>query len=711
MKNFLVILLQHLIAIFCIHVANCVPSSAKVQTVYSWKHFEFDHLPHSEYSYVDGFHYYNRSSIYPTAISYHQPSGCFFLPIPRRAPGVPATIAYFNINEYHNTYAPHLRAFPTYEDNYAPGWFGVNDINDRDYQGNIHADEADYEGEGINRTKKKKKKKKPKPPHHGVEEEIYEKPNNGGNYVVLVPAEVITMLKPKPPYKPPPYEPEYQPDYDGSYKPPYKPKPPYRPPYEPDYNPDYDSSYKPPYKPNRPPYEPDYESNYKPKPPYKPPNYEPDYNPDYESNYKPKPPYKPPNYETDYDSSYKPKPPYKPPNYEPDYKPDYDTSYKPKPPYKPPNSEPDYESSYKPKPPYKPPYSEPDYNRPDHESSYKPPYKPPNYEPINKPDYESSYKPKPPNYPVERPSRRAYHFTSIYYTTMNLKCSRLFFVDSGMLQYPKGNVFKHKPIIWAFDIYGCDQESLDQPPALKVIIPDRVYKSAAGFAAFSVDVYGNCNEFAIYMANTRDNTIIVYDNVKQDFWYFKHETFKPGSERSYLQYGLPTQDPYNLGILSIALGRETRYSYRDVFYAPGSSYGLFKTSTKILKDKYLAPGSPTSSDFSFIGYRGPNNGAIIGYDDATEVLFSVHLMTNKLTCWNTNAPLSERNVVTLFSDLQYGVDFLIDSERNLWFMLLDANSETIGNQELIYGAFYRLYRVPLDYIIKGTACDSRRVLL
>uniref|UniRef100_A0A1B0CBH6 Major royal jelly protein n=2 Tax=Lutzomyia longipalpis TaxID=7200 RepID=A0A1B0CBH6_LUTLO len=444
MKGLVVVLPLVLGAFFCFQVIQ----SVHVDTVYSWSPFVFENLPHKEQALVDGHHqYYNSCSILPYGLSYNRPKECIFFAIPRRAHGIPATVAFFNRNQYPHDKSPPLCGFPTYVHNYVPGWFGVNDLPGDDYKYSIY-----------------------------------------------------------------------------------------------------------------------------------------------------------------------------------------------------------------------------------------------------------------PGYTKTTPYRKSHHFVSVVYTVKSADCVRLYFVDTGTLEYPEGNICVRPPVLWGFSIDGCSEHEFDKPPAFKVSVPENVYKDPTGFGAFDVDTYGNCEEFAIYLPNYKDNKIVVYDNVKKSFWYFQHKTFNPLAEAGYLNgYNAP-HDHLNLGVLSVIVGPEQK-GYCDVYYAPGSSCGLFKTSSKALRDYSQAPGSPTSPAFNFLGYRSPDHGSMLLYDSKTNVVFSDYWLSNSLTCWNVNKPLDEHHVVTLYNDLKYGADLSLDPDRNLWFLLLATNANPISERHCVHEYLYQLYKVNVDQLIHGTACD------
>ncbi|XP_055680081.1 uncharacterized protein LOC129788096 [Lutzomyia longipalpis] len=570
-----------LFTIVCFKCANSIPTSSKVQILYSWKPFVYEDLPHSEYSKVDGNNYYISKNVLPTSVSYHDKTGCLILPIQRLHPGIPATINYINLNGVQKGSSPPLRGLPTYVDNYLPGWFGVNDLREDDYKYNIYPSDSKVKRqahkEDANFNEDKREEQEYLDENQEKKSEEIKNSNDG--------------------------EKKYQ-----------------------------DKIIK----------EGDDEEN-------KEVNEEEDeVRKKHGSHYKPSH-----NHGHYHGGSY--------------------VFHVPPSPIKTTTTT---TTTTTPAPTYKP--------------SYKPPYKPP---------------PSPP----KNPTRDVYHFVSVYFTDTDSDCDRLTFVDHGTLLYPDNEIFIRPPIIWAFDIYECSDEGFGYPPALKVTIPDNVVERPAGFCAFTVDNYNSCNEFAVYIANCFDNRIVVYDNVKRSFWYFAHDTFKPGAERSLYPGPLPPEDSYNFGIMSITGGAHLGNSYKEIYYSPGSSYGVFRTTTKVLRDKSLAPGSPTSPYFAFLGYGGIDSESIASFDSDSNVLFFIHLLSNTLQCWNINAPLVEGNVVTLFSDLEYGVDMLIDDNRNIQFLLYYGHGVPYWEADIPSNALYRLYSASIDDLIKGTACDPKYV--
>ncbi|XP_055698096.1 L-dopachrome tautomerase yellow-f2-like [Phlebotomus papatasi] len=561
--------------------------------------------PAVSYSNAGGYNYYNSSNIIVTAFSHDYKTGCMFFALPRRSPGVPATVAFFNSRDFNRNDSPHLRAFPTYEDNYVPGWFGVNDLRKDDYKYDIYPDSRIVK-RNVDFDSK--------------DEETYD-------LGVKIPQYGVEYYRPS-------FD-DYTPDFSYG-----------------DYNPSLNYTF-------------DTETE--------------DEDDDTRTNMR---------------------------------KPSYGTEY-----YKPPSGhfKPSYQHvSQIVRPIYVPTRPIIISTTTESTTSTTKRTRPTTTTATTKRTWPTTTtkRPRPTTPPTTKPTtqsprRSSYHFISVYNSNFIDHCSRLFFLDMGFIEYIEGNIFIRRPALWAFDVDGCDERSFDQLPVLKVTLPDYVVNDASGLYDMVVDVYGTCNEFAVYIASTKDNRLIVFDSVKRSFWYFKHETFKPGAERPYLLDFIPPPDPFNFGLLGLALGSTTKYTYRNVFYAPGSSLGLFKTSTEVLRDKFKAPGNPTSSDFSYIGYRGQESQLNMVYDEKNKVLFFIHLLTNSVKCWNTNTHLKEGNVVTLFTGLQYGMYIDIDGERNLWFLMLNADILLGGNNPILSNVFYGLYRVSVDDIIRGTACNYK----
>ncbi|XP_055680078.1 uncharacterized protein LOC129788094 [Lutzomyia longipalpis] len=647
-----------------IGITNSIPATGQVKVLYSWSPFTYADLPHSEYSQVDGYNYYIPKYNLPTAVSLHIKTGCMFMPILRSNPGIPATVTWFNSNDYPKGSSPVLRGFPTYEDNYVPGWFGVNTLENDDYLHNIYpgydgrsADTVEGEEEKVvDKVKREDEPAKEEAKKEEILKEEKEKAEESKDKKEEI-AEEKRDEKPevKPEEKPEEKFEEKRDDKEAEKQDEIVNEEGKKEEIADEDEEDEEARKK--HKPGGSHYNKPGGSHYN-KPGSSHHNKGPNV------VYVPVPVPAPAPVPVPV-----PAPPATKPPYKPVYKPDYEY-------------EPEYKPTYKPKPTY--------------------PTKP-TYQPTYQPTYKPTYK------PTKAPSRDLYHFVAVYYTNMDNQCDRLFFVDYGVQRQFGRVIYTRRPVLWAFPINECSAKGLNQPPVLKVTIPDKVFNDPTGFSTAAIDIYGGCNEFAVYIANCYDNTIIVYDNVKRYFWYYQSETFQPGAERSLYTGSLPPQDSYNFGVMGLALGATTSYTYKDLYYAPGSSYGVFKTTTDVIRNKYGAPGDPSSSAFSFLGYGGIENQSIMLFDDQTEVLFFIHLLSNTLQCWNTNAPLEDGNVVTLFSDLEFGVDMLLDGDRNLRFLLYNGDGLMLFDQGRTTNPFYQLYYVNIDYVIKGTACDPSNV--
>uniref|UniRef100_A0A1L8DNB3 Putative yellow-related salivary protein n=1 Tax=Nyssomyia neivai TaxID=330878 RepID=A0A1L8DNB3_9DIPT len=267
-------------------------------------------------------------------------------------------------------------------------------------------------------------------------------------------------------------------------------------------------------------------------------------------------------------------------------------------------------------------------------------------------------------YTKTTPYFKSHHFVSAAYLVANYKCQVLYILDTGTLEYPEGNICVRPPILWGFSIDGCSEHEFDKPAALKVTIPAHLVKDPTGFGQVELDNYGNCEEFALYLANYKDCKFVVYDNVKRSFWTFDYNAYNPlaGTPFNY-----QVREPYNTGVVSL------------------------------------------TATFQFVDHYSKDKGAVLFYDHYTKVLFSVYWFDCKVTCWHTKNPLDDKHVVTLYSDLKYGADLTIDSDRNIWFLLLDTNANPIVYRHDVHEYKAQLYTANVDNLIHGTACDPKYI--
>lgn len=305
------------------------------------------------------------------------------------------------------------------------------------------------------------------------------------------------------------------------------------------------------------------------------------------------------------------------------------------------------------------------------------------------------------------------------------KCGRLWIIDTGILEYPAGDVIVKGPELWVFDVK-------DGPRTAKLIrqypFPADVIQDGSGLSGLTVDIVnGNCEDTFIYIANQMDDRIVVYDFYKDKSWFFENYSFRgDAAESDFTFQGYELQ--FKAGVSSITLGpiEEGPGGFRRVYYLAGSSTGQYSVSTRELRN---VENSPEIIEELLEGYRGKDSQSMVHViDEDTGVMFYAETQTGRVRCWNTEKPLRPENLGTIFESkgFIYGSHlsvslvemlknkgflilffFQIDFQGTLWFM---SNNFPLFKADLNDSSQYniQLYRASAKEIIKGTVCESSR---
>ncbi|XP_059611737.1 L-dopachrome tautomerase yellow-f2-like [Phlebotomus argentipes] len=95
------------LAIFILHLTTCWAGDAQPE-VFSWKALEWTDVETT--GTVGGYPFYSASGNHPSGVAYHAKSGAMIVTIPRRQPGIPATIGAFCVKDWKKGSSP--KAFP-----------------------------------------------------------------------------------------------------------------------------------------------------------------------------------------------------------------------------------------------------------------------------------------------------------------------------------------------------------------------------------------------------------------------------------------------------------------------------------------------------------------------------------------------------------------------------------------------------------------------
>lgn len=299
--------------------------------------------------------------------------------------------------------------------------------------------------------------------------------------------------------------------------------------------------------------------------------------------------------------------------------------------------------------------------------------------------------------------RKPYHFISVAKIHFD-ECGRLWFLDCGTaFEGSNREQFFRRPILWSFRLAVTEDRRLTNRLFLRYELTTNITHN--GITDFAVDIHGDtCDEFHVYMANSMDNNIIVYNHDKNEDYPVTDEAMMPVKSDTGHTF-LGQEYPHTGGVASLSLGelKERRHSYRDVYFTLASGSGHYVINSKALKKR------PSNKNIQMLGYRGCKSNTLNhAYDSLSKVMFYVHPETKSVRCWNTNQRLTPDNVGTVFVDdqLSTGWSIKIDHMANLWFISNDFNYFT--NEQLTSAGHdpLNVYRGKVKDVINGTVCAN-----
>lgn len=296
--------------------------------------------------------------------------------------------------------------------------------------------------------------------------------------------------------------------------------------------------------------------------------------------------------------------------------------------------------------------------------------------------------------------KRPYNFISVHRPYFD-SCGRLWFIDSGSLEYSEKPVFYKKPTLWAFEVRRDKSGELESRPYLKYELKDSSYD---GLRSLVVDIHGNCDFYHVYMPNQVDNQIVVYSSRRNSHWFFDHAVLKP----------VTTEEPLlkdGQGVSSLALGQRDRAGFRDVFVTIQSSLAQYKVSSRLLRDSSSSPDDFHFLRFEVLGYKPTGEySTASAFDYKTNTLFLSTFPETTFNCWNTRKFLNPDSVGKLFTNPLplNGKDVQVDREGNVRF--LTNNKESFSSDVALNadGTNFEVYQFDIKDLIKGTICDPSK---
>uniref|UniRef100_A0A182S4V5 Yellow protein n=1 Tax=Anopheles funestus TaxID=62324 RepID=A0A182S4V5_ANOFN len=311
-----------------------------------------------------------------------------------------------------------------------------------------------------------------------------------------------------------------------------------------------------------------------------------------------------------------------------------------------------------------------------------------------------------PTYPINElqpqyaPDLR--RLVSVYRTRVDA-CERLWFVDTGMLEYPDNRQQIQRPQVWIIDL---KRDQLVQ----RYTIPESIVREGVGMASITVDVEPtDCEGAYAYIPDLTANAIHVYSLRDNDMWSFNHSSF--AYDRNRATFNVAGQRfEWDDGVFSITIGQnDTIARSKLVYYHPMVSTTEFGTFTSILQNKLIAQSGFYDGLFEALGERGANTQSTMHhYDPRTGVMFYAEVNRNSIGCWNTNQIFDAGNHAVVHLDnreLVYPTDLTSDSDGMLW--VLTNNLPTWIYSRLNESDYnFRLWRQDPTVAIRGTKCDN-----
>ncbi|EDW97174.1 L-dopachrome tautomerase yellow-f2 [Drosophila yakuba] len=305
-----------------------------------------------------------------------------------------------------------------------------------------------------------------------------------------------------------------------------------------------------------------------------------------------------------------------------------------------------------------------------------------------------------PNFGLNQFNASAENLVSVYRTSVDA-CQRLWFIDTGMLEYPNNRQQIRRPSIWVVDL------ATDQV-LNRFDIPESIAETGRGLASITVDVKaGQCGDAYAYIPDLVYRRLYVYHLRNDRIWSFEHNYFNFDPLSGDLSIGGQTFR-WDDGIFSITLGAQRPDGSRHVYFHPMASTNEFVVSNRVLQQESNAARSDHGNDFRVLGNRGPSTQSTMhAYDPGTGVVFFDEIQRNGVGCWKTSKPISAENYGSVDSnamDMIYPSDLSIDEDGTIWVM---SNSMPI----FIYSTLdtdvynFRIWKQKASLARRGTVCE------
>lgn len=178
---------------------------------------------------------------------------------------------------------------------------------------------------------------------------------------------------------------------------------------------------------------------------------------------------------------------------------------------------------------------------------------------------------------------------SVYRSRVD-ECNRLWFVDTGQLEYPNNTIRVQQTSIWMVNL------EMDQV-IRRFEIPSNIVTDGHGIASITPDVVsGQCDDAYAYLPDLVNYQLHVYSLRQNRIWSFNHNHFSFDPIRGDFDVA-GVQYQWNDGIFSITLGNREWDGYRRAYFHAMASVSEFAVSTRILQNETMSMRSNHGKDF------------------------------------------------------------------------------------------------------------------
>lgn len=178
------------------------------------------------------------------------------------------------------------------------------------------------------------------------------------------------------------------------------------------------------------------------------------------------------------------------------------------------------------------------------------------------------------------------------------ECDRLWFVDTGVIEYPDRRIVVQRPSIWIIDL---NHDSLIK----RYEIPLSLVETGRGLVSITVDeTDGTCKNTFAYITDWFTSNLIVYSFKENRAWTVVHNYF----------HFDPLQGNFNVGgfqfsrrdgLFSVALTPRLNNGFKVAFFHAMVSDSEFVVSTEILRNETLATRTYHGRDFKVCIINSP----------------------------------------------------------------------------------------------------------